>query len=280
VIIPCQGDVPLAEQLSSLARQDHRGPWEVIVADNGISAGTRATVESFEPGLPELSVVDATERPGKSYAVNRAVAAARGTHLVLLDGDDVVEPGYLRHLAATMERHDFVGARLDSATLNPEWLRARRRPLQEAGLETMLDHRPVVIGAGMGMSKAAFLEVGGFDESLRTQVDLDLSWRLQRAGFEPRFVPDAVVRYRYRASAAAVFRQERGYGRGEVALYVKHRADGLRRRPLRRTVRSWLELVVALPRLATRAGRARVATTAGAVVGRLEGSVRHRVLYL
>jgi cellulose synthase/poly-beta-1,6-N-acetylglucosamine synthase-like glycosyltransferase len=280
VIIPCHGEAPLREQLQSLAVQDYPGPWEVLIADNGMSAATRAVVDSFSAGRPDVSVVDATQRPGKSYAVNHAVSRARGTHLVLLDGDDVVDPGYLRHLAGAMEHHDFVGARMDSVTLNPAWVRARRAPLQEAGLETLLDHRPVVIGAAMAMSKAAFLEVGGFDEGLRTQVDLDLSWRLQRAGFAPRFVPDAVVRYRYRQDVAAVFRQERRYGRGEVALYLKHRTDGLPPRPLRRAVRSWLELALALPRAGTRAGRARIATTAGAAMGRLEGSIRHRVLYL
>ena len=280
VIIPCHGGAPLREQLQSLRAQDYTGPWEVLISDNGISVETREVVEEFALGWPALSVLDATQQRGKSYAVNLAVSVARGTHLVLLDSDDVVNPGYLRHLTAAMECYDFVGARLDSVTLNPGWVRARRKPLQESGLETLLDHRPVVIGAGMAMSKTAYLQVGGFDEELQTQVDLDLSWRLQSAGFIPHFMPEAVVQYRYRQDVAAVFQQERRYGRGEVALYCKHRTDGLPPRRLRRVVRSWLDLAVALPRFGTRAGRARIATTAGAIMGRIEGSIRHRVLYL
>jgi cellulose synthase/poly-beta-1,6-N-acetylglucosamine synthase-like glycosyltransferase len=280
VIIPCHGEAPLREQLLSLRAQDYTGPWEVLITDNGISTETHAVVEELAAHWPALSVVDATQRRGKSYAVNLAVGVARGTHLVLLDSDDVVNPGYLRHLSAAMEHHDFVGARLDSVTLNPAWVRARRKPLQETGLETLLDHRPVVIGAGMAMSKAAYLRVGGFDEDLLTQVDLDLSWRLHSAGFMPHFTPEAVVHYRYRQGVAAVFQQERRYGRGEVALYCKHRTDGLPPPRLRRVVRSWLDLALALPRFGTRAGRARIATTAGAISGRIEGSIRHRVLYL
>jgi GT2 family glycosyltransferase len=279
VIIPCHGEAPLREQLRSLESQDYGGRWEVLVADNGMAPATRAVVASFADD-PRLRVVDTTARPGKSYAVNHAVSQAVGTHLVFLDADDVVDAGYVRHLAAALAEHDFVGARMDSRALNPEWIRDRRAPLQEDGLEVLLGHRPVVVGAAMAMSRAAYEAVGGFDESLRTQVDLDLSWRLQRAGHTPVFVPDAVVRYRYRQDVAGVFRQERSYGRGEVALFVKHRDDGVPPRSPRRMARSWLDVALSLAGVFTRAGRARLATTAGAAAGRLEGSVRHRVLYL
>jgi glycosyltransferase involved in cell wall biosynthesis len=286
VIVPCHGNAAgvLREQLAALADQDFDRPWELLVADNGTSGATLAVAEEFRASIPRLRVVDVRHRPGQAYAVNAAARAALGDDLVLLDSDDVVEPDYLRLVHQALKDHAFVGARLDSDALNPGWLRRRRRPMQEDGLEDLLDAgRPVVVGAAMAVRRDAFVAVGGFDESMDTQIDLDLSWRLQAAGHCPAFVREAVVHYRYRQQLSALWRQERAYGIGEARLYAKHRErgeQGLPRRPLRRTLRGWADVAVAVPCVVTRAGRARLVTRAGAATGRLMGSVRHRTLYL
>jgi GT2 family glycosyltransferase len=283
VIVPCHGDAAdvLLEQLTSLAEQDLDRPWELLVADNGASPATVAVAASFRDPIPGLRVVDVRAHPGQAYAVNAAARLARSDHLVLLDSDDVVAPDYVRLVHEALLHHAFVGGRLDSDTLNPGWLRSRRRPMQSDGLDTVLDAaRPVVVGAAMAVRRSAFEAVGGFDETMDTQIDVDLSWRLQAAGHEPAFVKDAVVRYRYRRHLSSLWRQERSYGIGEARLYAKHRADGLPRRRLRRTLRGWTDVATALPGVVTRAGRARLVTRAGAAYGRLVGSVRHRTLYL
>lgn len=282
VIVPCHGEAAgvLREQLAALAGQDFDGPWELLLADNGATPGTLAVAAEFRRAVPSLRVVDARRRPGQAYAVNVAARAARGRDLVLLDSDDVVAPDYLRLVQWALREHAFVGARLDSDALNPRWLRARRRPMQADRLEELLDAgRPAVVGAAMALRREAFVAVGGFDETMDTQIDLDLSWRLQAAGHEPAFVPAAVVRYRYRQRLASLWRQELAYGVGEARLYAKYRR-ALPRRRLRRTLRGWVDVATAVPAAVTRSGRARLVTVAGAATGRLLGSIRHRTLYL
>jgi len=283
VIVPCHGDAAdvLHEQLASLAAQDLDRPWELLIADNGATPATVAVATSFKSAIPGLRVVDVRAHPGQAYAVNAAARLARSDELVLLDSDDVVAVDYVRLVHEALRDHTFVGGRLDSETLNPGWLRSRRRPMQCDGLDTVLDAaRPVVVGAAMAVRRSAFEAVGGFDETMDTQIDLDLSWRLQAAGHEPTFVGDAVVCYRYRQHLSSLWRQERAYGIGEARLYAKHRAGGLPRRRLRRTLRGWVEVTVAVPGVVTRAGRARLVTRAGAAYGRRVGSIRHRTMYL
>jgi GT2 family glycosyltransferase len=282
VIITCQGDVPgpIAQQLEALAVQDFEKTWELLIADNGASPATRKVIDTFRSRIPTMRLLDVRDRSGQAYAANTAVQQARSDQLVFLDSDDIVAIDYLRHVHVALSAHDFIGARLDSRSLNSEWLYRRRRPLQEQHLEILLNYRPAVVGAGMSMTREAFNTVGGFDESLMTQLDVDLSWRLDRAGFNPCFVPEAVVHYRYRQDMRSLWRQEFRYGIGEVGLYVKHRGDGVPRRLLRSTVRGWLDAAMSLPRLGSTAGRARLATAAGAAAGRLVGSIRHKTFYL
>jgi cellulose synthase/poly-beta-1,6-N-acetylglucosamine synthase-like glycosyltransferase len=281
VIIACRGDVVemLREQLEALAGQDFTEPWELLIADNGITDDVVSLLADYADRLPQARMISVDQRPGRSYAINQSVLVAGSDLLITLDSDDVVTPGYLREMVAALGRHDFVGARLDSVTLNPRWLRDRRRALQASQLEYLLEGRKAVIGAGMALTRRAFDRVSGFDEEMLTLEDLDVSFRLQLAGIRPHFASAAVVRYRYRQNAWGLFRQERSYGRGAALLYRKHRGV-LPRRRLRQSVRGWLDVLVAVPQLGTRTGRARLATTLGAAVGRLEGSLRHHVFHL
>jgi GT2 family glycosyltransferase len=269
----------LAEQLEALVEQGYPHWWEVVVVDNRCTDHTAEVLRRFTTRLP-LRVVSAAARTGRPYAVNAGVSASQGEAVVLLDNDDVVDPGYLRAMGSALARHPFVGARLDSARLNPPWVRERRAPMQEHALPTLLRHRPFVIGAAFGVRRDAFDAVGGCDEDLHCLEDLDLSWRLQYAGYLPTFVPDAVLNYRYRQDLIGLWRQERSYGRWEAALYAKHRPLGVPKRRRRTVLAGWALIVRALPAVRRPAGRARLVTVLGAAVGRIEGSFRARVMFL
>src|SRR3954464_1168336 len=91
VIIPVRnGADTLAEQLEAPAGQTYSGEWEVILADNRATDGTRARAEQGSSKLPVLTIVDASERPGSSFARNCGAAHATGDFLAFCDADDVV----------------------------------------------------------------------------------------------------------------------------------------------------------------------------------------------
>jgi GT2 family glycosyltransferase len=281
VLLACRGSVVplLGEQLEGLARQDFTEPWELLIVDNGITDDLSPLLARYSTTIPWIRTIDATERPGRSYAMNLAVPQARSDRLITVDADDVVTPHYLSAMNEALQKHDFVGARLDSQALNPAWLHGRRAPLQADRLEQLTDHYQGVVGAGMAFTRAAFEKVNGFDEDMIALEDLDISFRLQRAGIHPVFTPTAVVRYRYRHSYRAIFRQERSYSRHEVLLHRKHR-DTISPRGLQRTLGGWLAVLLAVRGVGTRIGRARLATKLGAAVGRIEGSARYRSWHL
>jgi GT2 family glycosyltransferase len=280
VIIPCRGRVAdlLMQQLDALAGQDFEGQWELLIADNGIVDDLIPLLGQYGDLLPRVRIVAAADRVGRGYAINRAAEVADSPRLILLDSDDMVTPSYLRETVTALQQHEFVGTRLDSVWLNPGWLQSRRRPMQEVQLERTFGRRPSVVGAGMALTRSAFERVGGFDDDLLAAEDLDVSFRLQQIGVRPFFASAAVVRFRYRKGWWAILRQERLYSRNEARLRRKHRA--LDRRRLGQTVTGWRDLLLAVLQVPTRSGRARLATTLGATLGRIEGSIRYRVLHL
>jgi GT2 family glycosyltransferase len=274
------GGQEFAHQLDALATQEFFGAWEMVVADNGSTDGTVAMVEGFAGRLPGLQIVDASARPGKAYALNEGARAARGRSIVFLDADDVVEPGYLAAMAAALEESAFVAADLDCQSLNPPWVVASRPPTQTEGSGSFLGYLPSAPGCSLGIWRSVLEEVGGFDDTLLVSDDIDLCWRVQQAGHSLDFVPDAVVRYRYRETLRGIFAQARGYGAAVPPLYCRHRARGMPRRSWRMVLRFHGGALVKLARARSRSDLAACAVLIGFRLGLVKGCIENRVLYL
>src|SRR5215467_4532814 len=106
----------LADTLGALAGQRWPGDqFEVLVADNGSTDGTRAVVEraSIRSPMPRIRY-RYVQLPGKSSAVNAILDGVRGSLVALTDDDVCPEPDWLERLAAAFEETgaDFVAGRI------------------------------------------------------------------------------------------------------------------------------------------------------------------------
>jgi GT2 family glycosyltransferase len=280
VVIPCRNAAELLPlQLRALARQRWQGAWEVIVADNGSTDGSRELAMSFADGLPSLRVVDASARRGRHHACNVGVRNARGTFVVFVDADDEVAPSYVAAMVRALREHEVVAARLDHLALDPEWMAGVGSGFQTQGLEDGFGFLPFGAGCSLGFRRSVLEAVGGFRESATYCEDVDISWRAQLAGYRIEFVPDAVVHYRSRTTLWAMFRQHRNFGRSRALLYHDFRSAGMQPRPSKSALDDWWFIARGLPRLRTRAEAARWSRRLGRCVGRLQGSLRYRVWY-
>ncbi len=117
--------------LGSLSRQT-RTPDEIIVADDGSGADTRACVERWKQrGLPLTHVWQPDEGFRASVVRNLAVAHAQCDYLIFLDGDCMVFPDFVEtHLKLAESGWLVVGSRiLMSQTLTEGTLNGVREPL-------------------------------------------------------------------------------------------------------------------------------------------------------
>lgn len=280
VVVPCyNAEDTLGEQLRALALAGNRwaGEWEVIVSDNGSTDRSREVAESFHGELPRLRIVDAGGSPGPGHSRNVGAAAAGGEALLFCDADDRVDPGWIDAMGRALVEHEFVASRYETEELNPGWA-ARRHP-QETGLNPY-DYPPYLPhagGGGLGVRRRLHEEIGGFNEDLPALEDTDYCWRLQHAGVEMVYVPEAVVHIRFRRGLRGIFRQNYLYGRYNVLIYKRYRPLGMPRLspwagPLR-----WAKLLVTWPKIFLSSTRAGWIAQLGWRLGRLDGCVRYRV---
>jgi GT2 family glycosyltransferase len=284
VVIPVlnAGDT-LGEQLEALSKQDFRGEWEVVISDNGSIDGSRKVAEGWAAALPVLRIVDSSDRGGVSHARNAGAAAARGELILVCDADDVVEPGWITAMARAAATADVLGGALDDASLNDPVLLAWRGPRPNGSLPTTVnDFLPYAIGANFGIRASVFHELGGWDETYRRGGDdVEFSWRAQLRGHRLAYVPDAVIRYRYRAGLRALARQFFHYGVAEPRLYRDFRRFGATRDTLEGVARRWRWLLRRLP-LAFRppAVKGRWVGAFAFHCGLIRGSLKYRTFYL
>ena len=220
--------------------------FETFVVDNGSTDGSVAALEREHDGM---RWIPNRENVGFARANNQALTLATGRYVLLLNSDTRVAPGALAALVAFMDAHPGAGAcgpRLvnPDGTLQPSGrsfpsaLRALAAilPVGEGVrglLATPLERRDYgreaevdeVSGAALCLRRAALDQVGTLDEGFFLfGEDVDLCWRLRKAGWTIHYVPGAEVVHVWGGSRAAGTTRIRQLNRlAWVRLMRKHR---------------------------------------------------------
>jgi N-acetylglucosaminyl-diphospho-decaprenol L-rhamnosyltransferase len=202
------------------------GVADVVVVDNASSDGS---IDAILASDPDVTVVVTGANLGFGSGVNRGVEEATGDQLLILNPDTVVEPGTVKALVEALDRDPglaAVGPRIENVdgTLYPSvrsfpnlWVATGhaflgmvwpRNPFSRRYRMLDWDHsRPAaavdwVSGACMLVRRSAFEAVGGFDEGYFMYVeDVDLCWRLARAGWRIGYEPSGRVVHALGASS-------------------------------------------------------------------------------
>ena len=276
----------LGEQLDALARQEGDLELEVVVVANLCSDDTVGLVERYRlmGDYPyRLRVVRADERPSANYARNRGVEEASYSLILACDADDVVWPEWARELYSSLLTADIVAGatvRWDSNDFpDPTSMTELDSGVPD---DIRYEFLPAVIGANHAFRRSIWEKIGGYDEDFVNATDIDFAWRAQLAG--GRYVSNdrARVYYRDRTTVRGVYARQRAYGRADAQLFRKFRQYGMPkpRRVRRRPFVRYLHQLVTAYRLLTPAGRRVWIGHLGKNVGRLQGSIKYRVLYL
>jgi len=279
VVIPVKnGAATIGEQLEALSKQHYDGPWELLVVDNASTDDTRAIAENWADRFPKLRVLDASARPGSSYARNFGAQAADGDFIAFCDADDVVAPDWIAALVKGAQEFDAVTGPQEVTVINDEAVQSWRSP--RAQTLPRARFLPFAPSCNLGVWADVFDRTGGFNEEYPQAHDVEWSWRAQLASFTLGYAPDAVVHYRYRSDARGIARQAYLSGLDSARLYRDYRREGLRRRPLRRVLRVWVWIVLRSPLVFSPTRRGLWIRRAGEARGRLVGSLRFRVFSL
>jgi GT2 family glycosyltransferase len=243
-----------------LPSEDAARRLEIVVVDNCPSDDrTRDVCDRF----PEVRYVRES-KAGLNFARNRALAEATGEFLAFLDDDVTVDRWWLVGLFEALHENPdagaVTGAVLPYELATPAQILFERRGGFQRGFQkiryhsgSMPGYRWYPSGAGsfgagcnMALRRSLLLELGGFDNALDTGAplpgggDLDIFYRVVRAGHPLVYEPSFMVFHDHRREIEKLRRQYWSWGLGFMAFLDKtYRTDPAERRNLRGMIRWW-----------------------------------------
>ncbi len=198
VIIPCyQKADHIGRVVAAIADQTSE-PDEIIVVDD---ASTDNSVDVLRQ-LP-VTVLSHSENRGPAAARNTALAAASGDLVLCIDADAYAERRLIEVLLAEYARAakgvaGIGGRGIESniRSVYDRWRAAHAR--QDFGLRVRTD-APFLHGLCASYRRSILQEMGGFDTffPLNAGEDLDLGYRLRRAGYRLHYTPSAIVYHQH-----------------------------------------------------------------------------------
>ncbi len=239
----------LLEQTLRSVEQAMQGmTGEVIVVDN--LSGDDSIAFSRERH-PEVTFIENKENVGFARANNQAIMQARGEFTLILNPDTIITPRCLQEGIAWMQSHPkcgAIGARMmdGNGVFLPESKRAFPTPwvsfCKIFGLSKLFPRSPwfakyhlrylsdlepqcidILSGAYMLCRTDVLQHLGGFDEDFFMYgEDIDLSYRIVKAGYENWFLPTPMVHYKGESTHKDSMRYVRVFYDAMLIFYRKH----------------------------------------------------------
>jgi GT2 family glycosyltransferase len=209
--------------LNALMLQNYpKDKFEIIVVVDGSTDKTVEYVKKYPVRMIELK-----ENGGLSHARNVGAAASQSEIIAYTDDDCEPDNDWLYYIAKAFDS-DRVGA-VGGPNITPvddSFMAKCTSQAPGAPTHVLIDDRKAdhVPGCNLAIRKYVMDAIGGFDEIFRIAGDdVDIEWRIQKAGYIVRFTPAAYVFHHRRDKIKTYIKQQYNYGISEA--FVRHRHE-------------------------------------------------------
>ncbi|GET30935.1 glycosyltransferase [Prolixibacter sp. SD074] len=239
----------LSQCLASVQKASEGLEVEVFVVDNNSTDGSYAMLRD---SFPWINLIANHENVGFSKANNQAIRKVKGEYILLLNPDTIVQEDTFSKVIAFMDGHPKaggLGVRMIDGGGNflPESKRGFPTPLASFykifGFTRLfprsrvfsryyLGHLPedetnridVLAGAFMLLRKETLEQTGLLDETFFMYgEDIDLSYRIQHAGYENYYFPETtIIHYKGESTRKGSFNYVRLFYKAMLIFVRKH----------------------------------------------------------
>ena len=212
VILNWNGKYFLEKFLPSVVASDY-GNLSIIIADN---ASTDDSIQFLQQNYPQLRIIKNELNEGFSKGYNTALKKVVADYYVLLNSDVEVQSSWITPIISLMEKDKSIAAcqpkilsyhqkeMFEYSGASGGWIDKLGYPFSRGRIFDSCekdngqydDAAPVfwASGAALFVRSNVFNELNGFDEYFFAhQEEIDLCWRMQRAGYTIYVEPKSVV---------------------------------------------------------------------------------------
>ena len=225
------------ELLESLCSQTLKD-FEVVIVEDGSKKPCKDVCDKYASILDLHYYYKDNSGPGQSR--NYGVERARGQYVIILDSDVVTPPGFIQSIDDELRRQPteaWGGADAAHPSFTPVQkaisysmtsffttggIRGGKKNARHTStfrLKKLDKFYPRSFN--MGIRRDVYLQLGGFT-NMRFGEDIDFSYHLVEAGYQPRLFPESWVWHKRRTDFRKFFRQVYNSGIARINLEKRH----------------------------------------------------------
>ena len=212
VILNYNGEKYLEKFLPALLKTSYKN-LEIIVADN---ASTDDSLSFLKKNYPQLQVIRMSKNYGFAGGYNQCLKHVEADYYVLLNSDIEVTPDWIQAIIEQMEADPKIGAcqpkiisyqnknHFEYAGAAGGWIDGMGIPFckgrifdvveKDTGQYDQVEEIFWASGAAFFIRSKLFHSLEGFDADFFAHVEeIDLCWRIKRAGYKVLSVPQSIV---------------------------------------------------------------------------------------
>lgn len=226
ILVPCYNEGDNAEETLTTAAAVDYPEFEVIAINDGSRDNTAEVLDRLATRIPKLRVIHLAANQGKATALNTGALLARHELLVCIDGDALLDPHALRWVARALRRGDVGGMGGNPRIRNRSSLLGRLQVGEFASIiglirraQTMYGRLFTVSGVMCAFRKRALDDAGWWSPHTITD-DIDITWRVQVAGWRVVYEPNAITWILMPETLRGLWRQRLRWAEGGAQMML------------------------------------------------------------
>lgn len=227
IVVPCHNEAPqIVDTIRALAELRYPD-YEIVAVDDGSTDRTAEILEQLAAAEPRLRVLRLPQNRGKAAALRAGVQVTDASYVICVDGDALLDEQALGWMVRALARAPDVGAVTGNPRIRTRSTALGRLQIGEfstlVGLikraQMVMGHLFTVSGVVCGFRRSALEEVGYWRTDVLTE-DVDVTWRLQLAGWRVAFEPRALCWILSPETLRGLWRQRLRWATGAVQVFL------------------------------------------------------------
>ena len=239
IIVPCYNEEQNArETFAAVAAVDYPD-FEILAVNDGSRDATAKVLESIARGEPRMRVVHLAKNQGKATALNIGAMLARHEILVCIDGDALIDPHTLRWIARAFQRSDLGALTGNPRIRNRSSLLGRLQVGEFSATIGLIKRAQAIYGRLFTVSgvicafRKRALDAAGWWSPRTLTDDIDVTWRVQLAGWRITYEPNAICWILMPETLRGLWRQRLRWAEGGIQMMTDFLTPMLSGRNLR-----------------------------------------------
>ncbi len=224
IIVPCYNEGENARETLTTAAAVDYPDFEIIAVNDGSRDNTAEVLDRLAAEIPRLRVVHLAANQGKATAMNTGALLAKSEIIVCIDGDALLDRHALRWIAHSFRRGDLGALTGNPRIRNRSSMLGRLQVGEFSSIIGLIKRTQsvygqifTVSGVNCAFRKRALDDAGWWSPRTLTD-DIDVTWRIQIAGWRVVYQPMAIVWILMPETLTGLWKQRLRWAEGGVQM--------------------------------------------------------------